>query len=147
MHDPPDRSKRFEQIAVCDGDSLERLADQVLSDDPSFRVLQEPRPQLVMQRIREPVEHRPFNLGEVVVTPAEVSLDGTRGFAMVPGKAERSALSGAVVDAAIAAGHPITPEAATALADAERERNAEREREWAESKHTTVTFDTMEDEL
>lgn len=146
MHDPPDRSERFERIAACDADVLESLADRVLADDPEFRVLQEPRPQLVMQRVREPVEHRPFNLGEVVVTPAEISLDGTRGFAMVPGKNERGALSGAVVDAAVAAGHPLSAEVAEELAAAQAEREAERQREWAESRHTTVSFEAMEDE-
>jgi alpha-D-ribose 1-methylphosphonate 5-triphosphate synthase subunit PhnG len=142
----PDRSERFERIAACEADVLEGLADRVLADDPPFEVLQEPRPQLVMQRVREPVEHRPFNLGEVVVTPAEVRVDGDRGFAMVPGKDERGALSGAVVDAAVAADHPITPEAAAALAEATAEREAEREREWARSRHTTVEFEAMEDE-
>jgi alpha-D-ribose 1-methylphosphonate 5-triphosphate synthase subunit PhnG len=147
MDDPHDRSDRFELIAATDGDVLERFADSVLAEEPALRVLQEPRPQLVMQRVREPVERRPFNLGEVVATPAEVSLDGTRGFAMVPGKAERAAFSGAVVDAAVAADHAVTEEVVAALSRTADAREAEREREWAESRHTTVEFETMEDDL
>ncbi|MCU4800279.1 phosphonate C-P lyase system protein PhnG [Halobacteria archaeon HArc-gm2] len=147
MDDPHDRSDRFELIAACDGDALESVADQVLASDPTLDVLQEPRPQLVMQRVVEPVERRPFNLGEVVVTPAEVSLDGERGFAMVPGKAERAALSGAIVDAAVADRHPIADEAVAVLEQAGEAYEREREQTWAESRHTTVEFETMEDDL
>jgi len=144
MDDPYDRADRFELVAVTDHDRLASLADEVLAGDPSFSVLQEPRPQLVMQRVREPVERRPFNLGEVVVTPAEVRVDGARGFAMLAGKAERAALSGAIVDAAVAGGHPASEEITTALAAAGERHAAERRRERAESRHTVVEFDSME---
>jgi len=146
MVDPHDRSDRFELIAGCSGATLARFANDVLEDDPPLSVRQDPRPQLVMQQVVEPVERRPFNLGEVVVTPAEVELDGHRGFAMVPGKAERAALSGAIVDAAVAGGHPLAEEMTTALADAAADRQARRRQAWAESKHTTVDFETMEDQ-
>lgn len=142
-----ERSDRFEMIAACDGATLEALADDVLGTGPSLRVLQEPRPQLVMEQVVEPVEGRPFNLGEVLVTAAEVELDGERGFAMVAGKAEAVALGGAIVDAAVQADHEmanwigVTLEAAAAEAD---ERRRER---WAESRNTTVEFESMEGEL
>lgn len=142
-----DRTARFEQIAGCDGDTLGRLANEVLASDPPLSVIQEPRPQLVMHQVREPVEHRPFNLGEVVVTPAEVELDGVRGFAMLPGKAERAALSGAVVDAAIAGDHDRRAAFEDELERAAAARETARRREWAESRHTTVEFETMEDDL
>ncbi len=146
MDDPRDRDDRFELIAACDEATLSRFANEVLADEPSLSVLQEPRPQLVMQRVCEPVGERPFNLGEVVVTPAEVTVDDARGFAMRPGKAERAALSGAVVDAAVAGDHPRTDRIAEALADAGREYERERERTWSESRHTAVDFDVMEEE-
>jgi alpha-D-ribose 1-methylphosphonate 5-triphosphate synthase subunit PhnG len=147
MVDPHDRSDRFELIAACDGETLGRFANEILADDPLLSVRQEPRPQLVMQQVREPVERRPFNLGEVLVTPAEVDLDGARGFAMVPGKNERAALSGAIVDAAVAAGHETTSNIVEALEDVDARRREQRRRTWAESKHTTVDFQTMEGEL
>jgi alpha-D-ribose 1-methylphosphonate 5-triphosphate synthase subunit PhnG len=146
MADPHDRSDRFELIAACEGGTLARFANDVLAADPPLSVRQEPRPQLVMQQVREPVERRPFNLGEVVVTPAEVELDGARGFAMVPGKNERAALSGAIVDAAVAGGHEATPDIVAALEAAAERRRERRRREWAESKHTAVDFRTMEGE-
>ncbi|MFC4246879.1 phosphonate C-P lyase system protein PhnG [Natribaculum luteum] len=147
MENPHDRSDRFELIAACDGDVLARLANQVLADDPSLSVLQEPTPQLVMQQVVEPVERRPFNLGEVVVTPAEVKLGDERGFAMVSGKDERGALSGAIVDAAVAGGHRLADDIATRLGEVATNHQEERAREWAESKHTAVEFETMEDDL
>jgi len=146
MVDPHDRSDRFELIADCDGATLARFANDVLEDDPPLAVRQDPRPQLLMQQVVEPVEHRPFNLGEVVVTPAAVELDGQRGFAMVPGKAERAALSGAIVDAAVAGDHPLTEDITRELEAVAARTEADRARQWANSKHTTVDFETMEDE-
>jgi alpha-D-ribose 1-methylphosphonate 5-triphosphate synthase subunit PhnG len=145
MVDPHDRSDRFELIAACEGATLARFANEVLEDDPPLSVRQEPRPQLLMQRVTEPVERRPFNLGEVLVTPAEVELAGERGFAMVSGKAERAALSGAIVDAAVAGNHERTSAIVGALTEAAERQRDRRRREWAESKHTAVAFETMED--
>jgi alpha-D-ribose 1-methylphosphonate 5-triphosphate synthase subunit PhnG len=145
MVDPYDRSDRFELIAACEGATLARFANDVLEDDPLLSVRQEPRPQLLMQRVREPVERRPFNLGEVVVTSAEVELDGTRGFAMLPGKAERGALSGAIVDAAVAADREEAATIVAALEDVDARRREQQREDWAESKHTAVEFETMED--
>lgn len=146
MVDPHDRSDRFELIAACDGATLATFANEILKDDPPLSVRQEPRPQLLMQQVQEPVERRPFNLGEVLVTPAEVELAGTRGFAMVPGKAERAALSGAIVDAAVATDHERTPAIVEMLEDTANRRREERRQAWAESKHTAVKFETMEDQ-
>jgi alpha-D-ribose 1-methylphosphonate 5-triphosphate synthase subunit PhnG len=146
MVDPHDRADRFELIAASEEATLARMANEVLEGDPPLSVRQEPRPKLLMQRVREPVERRPFNLGEVLVTPAEVTLSEVRGFAMVPGKAERAALSGAIVDAAVAAGHELTPAIVEAFEDLEARRRVSRRQRWAESKHTAVEFETMEDQ-
>ena len=146
MADPTDRTERFELIAGCDGETLVGLADDLLDGETPVHVLQEPKAQLLMQRVREPVERRPFNLGEVLVTAAEVEYDDERGFAMVAGKAEAKAVSGAIVDAAVAAGHPEHAQICDTLSGAAADREATRRRQWAESRATTVEFDTMEDE-
>jgi alpha-D-ribose 1-methylphosphonate 5-triphosphate synthase subunit PhnG len=146
MVDPYDRSDRFELIADCEAATLARFANDVLEGDPPLAVRQEPTPQLLMQQVVEPVERRPFNLGEVVVTPAAVALDGHRGFAMVPGKAERAALSGAIVDAAVAGDHPLADEITDSLRAVAEQRDAQRAQRWAETKHTAVDFETMEEQ-
>jgi alpha-D-ribose 1-methylphosphonate 5-triphosphate synthase subunit PhnG len=147
MDDPADRADRFELLAACEDDALARMANGVLESDPQLAVVQEPKPQLLMQQVREPVERRLFNLGEVVVTPAEVELGGARGFSMVPGKAERAALSGAIVDAAVAGDHPKRSELTAELERVADRHQTERREEWNESKHTAVEFETMEDDL
>jgi alpha-D-ribose 1-methylphosphonate 5-triphosphate synthase subunit PhnG len=148
MHevDVHDRNSRFEMIAACDDATLVGHAEAILDGTTPVEIRQEPTAQLVMQRVREPVEARPFNLGEVLVTAAEVAVDGARGFAMVPGRAEAKAVSGAIVDAAVEAGHPRSTAIADDLEAAAAAREERREREWAESRATTVQFDTMEDE-
>ncbi len=145
MEDVHDRNDRFEMIAVCDDETLVGHADAILDGSTPVRIRQEPTPKLVMQRVREPVEGRPFNLGEVLVTSAEVELGDARGFAMVGGKAEAKAVSGAIVDAAVAAGHPRAGAIAADLEAAADAREQRRRREWAESRATTISFDTMED--
>ena len=60
--------------------------------------------------------------------------------------AERAALSGAIVDAAVAGGHPLTEAITTELTDVATDRRASRRQAWAQSKHTAVDFGTMEDE-
>jgi alpha-D-ribose 1-methylphosphonate 5-triphosphate synthase subunit PhnG len=147
MDNAYDRNDRFELIAACDGETLATFANNILSSEPPLQVLQEPCPQLVMQRVREPVEHRPFNIGEVVITPAEVRLNGEEGFAMRPGKAERHALSGAIVDAAVAGDHPLAGEIVTNLEAAGEQFEQERQETLQRSRHTTVDFDVIEDEL
>jgi alpha-D-ribose 1-methylphosphonate 5-triphosphate synthase subunit PhnG len=141
-----DRSTRFEAIAVCDETTLVAVADEVLEADPDLDVVQEPKPQLVMQRVVEPVESRPFNLSEVLVTAAEVRLDSAKGFAMVGGKAEHAALAGAVADAAVAGDRPEASAIERVLEEAVDARETDRARTWAESAETTVEFETMEDE-
>lgn len=141
-----DRNSRFEMIAACDDTTLVGHAEAVLNGDTLVEIRQEPTPQLVMQRVREPVEASPFNLGEVLVTAAEVAVDGARGFAMVPGKAEAKAVSGAIVDAAVEADHPRSAEIADDLRAAVEAREERRAHEWTESRATTVEFDTMEDQ-
>lgn len=144
-----DRSTRFEAIATCEESTLVALADEVLEaePEPDLNVVQEPKPQLVMQRVVEPVESLAFNLGEVLVTAAEIRLDEANGFAMVGGKAEHAALAGAVVDAAVAGNRPEAPKIERALEEAVDAQIDDRARTWAESKQTTVEFNTMEDEL
>lgn len=65
---------------------------------------------------------------------------------MVPGKNERAALSGAIVDAAVAASHDRTPAIVESLQAAGTRQRDQRRRSWAESRHTTVDFRTMENQ-
>ncbi|WP_254546771.1 phosphonate C-P lyase system protein PhnG [Halomarina pelagica] len=146
MADPHDRADRFELIAACDERTLVGLADDLLDGTTPVRLLREPTPQLLMQRVREPVYRRAFNLGEVLVTAAEVEYAGARGFAMVAGKAESKAVAGAIVDAAVDADHGTAARVCATLTASAADREAARRRQWNESRATTVAFETMEGE-
>jgi alpha-D-ribose 1-methylphosphonate 5-triphosphate synthase subunit PhnG len=145
MTDPYDRSDRFELIAACDDETLVEHADAVVDGGTEVRILQAPTPQLVMQQVTEPVERNSFNLGEVLVTAAEVTIQDEKGFAMVPGKAEKPALSGAVLDAAVASDHPRSPKIVSALQDAAANRRQTEHESWGRARQTTVDFEEMED--
>ncbi|MEY7850108.1 phosphonate C-P lyase system protein PhnG [Natrarchaeobius sp. A-rgal3] len=147
MEDPRHRSDRFELIAACEGAALVELAELVLDGETTVEIRQAPKPQLVMQRVRDPVHADVFNLGEVLVTGAEVELAGERGFAMVAGRAEAPAVAGAIVDAAIEADHPEADRLASALTETRLEGEQRRKRQWAESTATAVEFESMEGEL
>lgn len=147
MPDVHERTDRFEMIASCGEGELIDLADAILRTDPSFAVLQEPTPQLILGQAREPIEQEPFNVGEVVVTTAEVSIDDVRGFAMQPGQTKRGAMAGAIVDSAVEGDHPQTETIRPVLesvAEREREDRAEIKNE---REATAIEFTSIEDEL
>lgn len=145
MTDPYDRSDRFELLAACDAETLVAHADAVIERGAEIRILQAPRSQLVMQQVVDPIAHQPFNLGEVLVTACEIELGDQKGFAMRPGKAEKPALSAAVVDAAVASGHSLAEQMVTALSAAATEHEQKRRERWGEARETTVEFEEMED--
>lgn len=145
MTDPYNRSDRFELLAACDAATLVDHADAVVESGTDVRILQAPTPQLVMQQVVDPVARQPFNLGEVLVTAAEVELDGEKGFSMRPGKSEKPALSGAVVDATVESDHPLADEMVESLLAAATERDRARRERWGETRETTVEFEEMED--
>lgn len=145
MTNPYDRSDRFELLAVCDAETLVTHADAVVEGGTEVHVLQAPTPQLVMQQVVDPVARQPFNLGEVLVTAAEVELDEEKGFAMRPGKAEKPALSGAVVDAAVESDHALADEIVGSLSATATERDRTQRERWGETRETTVEFEEMED--
>lgn len=91
----------------------------------------------VMLRLDSPVGT--FNLAEVVVTEAEVAVDGHRGWGSVMGSDEEAALACAVLDAA-ATGDVPTTGAITALCDdAIRAEAALRAAATADLRSTEVT--------
>lgn len=113
-----DREARFEAIACADPERLVVIADEVL-ETLDVEVTRGPTVGLLMVRVEEPLERLPFNFAEVTVSEAEVAVGAHRGYAMVMGKSLERALAGAVVDAAIEAGHPLSPRIEAFLAEAQ----------------------------
>ena len=106
-----------------------------------MEVVSPPRPSLVMARVRETVDGEVFNLGEVLVTNCEVTLDGEPGWAMVVDHDPERALSAAIVDAASRreGGGWLQAELQELLAEARETRRAR----WAGVQPTRVSFEEM----
>lgn len=137
-----DRNQRFEIMAQGQPEPLQALAEQVLVDTPVL-VVTPPRVGILMLRLRESVDGLVFNAGEVLVTEARVALGEHQGYAMRLGRAIEATLAAAILDAAIEAGHPLTPlimDSLRALAAAEQERQ---QAAWREVAPTRVSFEEM----
>jgi alpha-D-ribose 1-methylphosphonate 5-triphosphate synthase subunit PhnG len=98
-----------------------------------------------MARVRETVDGELFNLGEVLATSCEVSLNGRPGWSLVLGDDPERALCAAVLDAA---GRGAVPEETAEEVRGELTlqlafvREARRER-WAAVQPTRVRFEEM----
>lgn len=94
-----------------------------------------------MARVKETVDGEVFNLGEVLVTNCEVSLDGEPGWAMVVDHDPERALCAAVVDAASRreGGAEIRAGLESLLVEAREARRAR----WAAVQPTRVEFEEM----
>jgi alpha-D-ribose 1-methylphosphonate 5-triphosphate synthase subunit PhnG len=137
-----DRNRRFEVMAQGSPEPLLDLAEAVLAES-EITVITPPRVGMVMLRLREPVVGEVFNAGEVLVTEAQVALGEQQGYAMRLGREPEATLAAAVLDAAVAAGHPLTPrilDGLAALAAAEQERQAAA---WSAVAPTRVSFEEM----
>jgi phosphonate C-P lyase system protein PhnG len=106
-------------------------------------VLQEPRPALVMMTVTDASGER-FNLGEILVTEAEVESDGERGYGIAVGDSSVKALAMAVA-AAVLKGEN-TPVKRRLLKMLEKRKQQNRRAEEAENAlyaATKVDFETM----
>jgi alpha-D-ribose 1-methylphosphonate 5-triphosphate synthase subunit PhnG len=125
-------------------DRLKELADRCLKG-AEVQMLSAPKPVLLMARVRETVDGELFNLGEILATSCEVSLNGTPGWGTVLGDDPERSLCAAVLDAAVRGAVPagvaeeVRGELALQLAFA---REARRER-WAAVGATRVEFEEM----
>jgi alpha-D-ribose 1-methylphosphonate 5-triphosphate synthase subunit PhnG len=137
-----DRERRLEAISLASSGLLEELADDVLQT-LDVEVSRGPTVGLLMVRVEEPSERRRFNFTEVTVSEAEVTAAGHRGYAMVMGRAPEKALAGAILDAAIEAGHPATvaiESQLSAVLQSEAQRQAAA---WERVSPTRVRFEEM----
>jgi len=100
----------YQILANCEEALVCQLAEKVLKEYPTgqLRFLSGPLQGLVMLRMRESVENRQFNAGEILVTEVKLELDGQFGYGMVLGKSERRAMAVALVDAALCKGGALS---------------------------------------
>jgi alpha-D-ribose 1-methylphosphonate 5-triphosphate synthase subunit PhnG len=139
-----DRQARFEALTVIPERAAVGLAELVLDGSlGDVAVITPPTVGMVMARAADGARGEVFNLGEVLVTEARVSVAGHEGWGMVIGRAPDHALSVAIVDAGLEAGHPqraaIERELVTLAADAAQSAH----QEWQRVAPTRVQFDVF----
>ncbi len=137
-----DRERRLEAISLASSGLLEELADDVLQT-LDVKVSRGPTVGLLMVRVEEPSERRRFNFTEVTVSEAEVTAAGHRGYAMVMGRAPEKALAGAILDAAIEAGHPTTTAIESQLSVVLQSEARRQAAAWVRVSPTRVRFEEM----
>ena len=143
--DAAERNRRFEILAQADAHPLHLLAEDVLAEDAGFpiEVTSPPRPGVLMLRMREPVQGVVFNAGEVLVTEAAATVGGKPGHGIRMGREPETALAAAILDAALAAGHPLASRIASLL-DEQAAAIAERDAQsWQAVASTRVEFEEM----
>jgi len=136
------RDKRFELIARVNSERICEIAERILGAT-EVEVIKKPTSGMIMMRFRDTAEKCVFNLGEVLVTEAEVRIDEELGYAMVMGRDPETALAGAILDAAVESGHPLTPEIIDLLRSEEVRRKEVLQKTWAEVATTKVDFEVM----
>jgi alpha-D-ribose 1-methylphosphonate 5-triphosphate synthase subunit PhnG len=139
-----DRRQRFEALTTLAASDAIRLAERLLDGTlGAVAVIDAPTVGMVIARATDGARGEVFNLGDVLVTQARVSIGGAEGWGMVLGRNPDHALSVAIVDASLEAGHldraaverdlvALATEAATASAE-----------EWQQIAPTRVQFDVF----
>ncbi len=136
------RDKRFELIARADSERICKIAERILADT-AVEVIKKPVGGMIMMRFRDTAEKCIFNLGEVLVTEAEVRIGEELGYAIVMGRDPEAALAGAILDAAVGSGHPLAPEIIDLLRSEEGRLKEELQKTWSEVATTKVDFEVM----
>jgi alpha-D-ribose 1-methylphosphonate 5-triphosphate synthase subunit PhnG len=95
----------FEIIMQGDPDDISQLADR-MRQIIQYQVIKPPRLELVMFQAEESVEKIDFNVGEVLVTSAEVRVNDTIGYSMIMETDEQKALDCALLMGIYEAGLP-----------------------------------------
>jgi alpha-D-ribose 1-methylphosphonate 5-triphosphate synthase subunit PhnG len=139
-----DRQARFEALTVIPEEAAVGLAELVLDGSlGDVAVISQPTVGMVMARAADGALGEIFNLGEVLVTEARVSVDGHEGWGMVLGRAPDHALSVAIVDASLEAGHPNRADIERQLATLAAATAQANDQEWQRVAPTRVQFDVF----
>ena len=139
-----ERHQRCELLAGLPPAAARRLADRVLDGAlGEATLIVPPVVGMIMARAVDGARGERFNLAEVLVTEARVTLGGQEGWGLVMGRAPDHAVAVAVLDAGLAAGHPAGGAIERELDTLAGEHAAHLAREWARLAPTRVDFDNF----
>ena len=137
-----DRQERFETLATLSEQVAVELARRVMDGAlGNVDVVSPPTVGMIMARAVDGAQGEVFNLGEVLVTEARVSLAGQEGWGMVLGRSPDHALAVAVVDAGLEAGHPAAVAIERELERQAVSASAVAAERWQRLAPTRVSFD------
>ena len=136
------RERRAELLAASDPIALAALAERCL-EAGSITLVTGPEVGMVMLQVREPVARERFYLGEVLVTRAEVDLEGAGGWAMVMGSDRVRALAAAVCDAEAEGERALAGDVHALCESTERATKEADARERDELAATEVSFEEL----
>jgi len=131
-------------LAIAAAGPLQRLAEVIAARAGELVVLDGPTVGTARYDVREPVESIRFGLMEVLISRAEVELDGVGGWAMRLGDDRAAVLAAAICDAEVQRGGPHAPEV-LALCSLVQAEAADRDRQrWSELRPTIVSFEELD---
>lgn len=139
----PTIEARAELLAHADPPDLVALADRITAT-AQVRVATQPEVGMVVLEVREPVAGQRFHLTEVLVTQAQVTVDGAPGWSMRTGDDRLAALAAAVCDAAVESGHALAGDVHRLCADTAARRTADDAAEQARVAPTAVAFEELD---
>ena len=132
----------FEVLMQSQSDKVDALSEKLKKTIP-FEIIKKPEEGLMMFRMQESIENIAFNVGEVLVTQAEVKVENSLGYAMIMGMNKESALNKAFLMGILAAGLPESTEIID-LAYVVKEEKVKKMKEEREIINSTrVKFETM----
>lgn len=134
-------------LASSDPFALETLVNSLIARGSisNIEMIRPPSTGTIQMQVREPICEERFIVGDALVTVAEVSVDGTLGWAMRLGGDANAAVAAAVADAHIArVGFESAPELAELVLYTKLEMERAEEREWAEIRETIIDFEELD---
>jgi len=137
-------NERASLLAAAPAGELLDLAEHLISVHGTPTIIHPPEVALLAMQVREPVVRERFQLGDVLVTSAEVVIGGVEGWAMRMG-GDRAATLAAAVCAGVADHHLEGSDLVDGLCRSTADR-IEREQlvEWAELATTRVEFEELD---
>ena len=120
-----DRRRASRLFALGAAATLKRLAASAALEATNIEMLQEPTPRLVMMESGDPTSSGSLIVGEILVTSAQVALDGEVGCSVVMGADPGRAEAAAILDAVLQGRRALDPVLARALEAEERRMETE----------------------
>ena len=138
------RTERFQILTQITPEAATQLAERVMDGSlGDVELITPPTVGMVMARVVDSAKGEVFNLGEVLVTEARVSIGGKEGWGMVMGGSADHALAVAIVEAGLEAGHREAERIEADIMQMDAELQAKVEHEWERVAPTRVHFENF----